>query len=220
MAKDPAVLFYTSDFLSGTFTMTNEQVGKYIKLLCLQHQKGPLTERDMLSVCQSYDEDIYVKFEYLDNHYVNIRMQTESIRRKSYSESRKNNRLKPKEENISISYDNHMETETETETITINKTITKDVNIDFDFFWDFYDKKVGEKGKIKKKWDKLSDEERQKAFNFIESYKIAQPDKYYRKNPETFINNKSWNDEIIERTISTKLTYAEREWEKFKQLGQ
>lgn len=218
MAKDPAVLFYTSDFLSGTFTMTNEQVGKYIKLLCLQHQKGPLTERDMLSVCQSYDEDIYVKFEYLDNHYVNIRMQTESIRRKSYSESRKNNRLKPKEENISISYDNHMETETET--ITINKTITKDVNIDFDFFWDFYDKKVGEKGKIKKKWDKLSDEERQKAFNFIESYKIAQPDKYYRKNPETFINNKSWNDEIIERTISTKLTYAEREWEKFKQLGQ
>ena len=165
--------------------MTNEQVGKYIKLLCLQHQKGPLTERDMLSVCQSYDEDIYVKFEYLDNHYVNIRMQTESIRRKSYSESRKNNRLKPKEENISISYDNHMETETET--ITINKTITKDVNIDFDFFWDFYDKKVGEKGKIKKKWDKLSDEERQKAFNFIESYKIAQPDKYYRKNPETFL---------------------------------
>jgi len=218
MAKDPAVLFYTSDFLSGTFTMTNEQVGKYIKLLCLQHQKGPLTERDMLSVCQSYDEDIYAKFEYLDNHYVNIRMQTESIRRKSYSESRKNNRLKPKEENISISYDNHMETENET--ITINKTITKDVNIDFDFFWDFYDKKVGEKVKIKKKWDKLTDVEREKAFNFIESYKIAQPDKYYRKNPETFINNKSWNDEIIERTISTKLTYAEREWEKFKQLGQ
>jgi hypothetical protein len=216
MAKDPAVLFYTSDFLSGTFTMTNEQVGKYIKLLCLQHQKGPLTERDMLSVCQTYDEDIFAKFEYIDNHYVNIRMQTESIRRKSYSESRKNNRLKPKEENISISYDNHMETENRN--ITINKT--KDINIDFDFFWDYYDKKVGEKGKIKKKWDKLTDEERQKAFNFIESYKIVQPDKYYRKNPETFLNNKSWNDEIIKPTISTKLTYAEREWEKFKQLGQ
>jgi len=217
MAKDPAVLFYTSDFLSGTFTMTNEQVGKYIKLLCLQHQKGPLTERDMLSICQSYDEDIYGKFEYVDAHYVNIRMQTESIRRKSYSESRKNNRLKPKEDKISISYDNHMETETET--ITINETITKDINIHFDFFWDFYDKRVGEKGKIKKKWDKLTDEERQKAFNFIESYKIVQPDKQFRKNPETFLNNKSWNDEIIKPTSSTKLTYAEREWEKFKNLG-
>lgn len=216
MSKDPAVLFYTSDFLSGTFTMTNEQVGKYIKLLCLQHQKGPLTERDMLSICQSYDEDIYAKFEYIDNHYVNIRMQTESIRRKSYSESRKNNRLKTKEENISISYDNHMETETET--ITINKT--KDINIDFEFFWDFYDKRVGDKTKIKKKWDKLTDLEREKAFNFIEAYKICQPDKQFRKNPETFLNNKSWNDEIIERNNNStnKLTYSEREWQKLKNL--
>ena len=96
----------------------------------------------------------------------------------------------------------------------------KEINIDFDFFWDYYDKRVGEKSKIKKKWDNLTDEERQKAFNFIESYKIVQPDKQFRKNPETFLNNKSWNDEIIKPTISTKLTYAEREWEKFKQLGQ
>ena len=93
------------------------------------------------------------------------------------------------------------------------------VNIDFDFFWDYYDKKVGDKIKIKKKWDKLTDEERQKAFNFIESYKIVQPDKFYRKNPETFLNNKSWNDEIIKRTdTTTKLSYAEREWERLKNL--
>jgi predicted nuclease with TOPRIM domain len=95
----------------------------------------------------------------------------------------------------------------------------KEINIDFDFFWDYYDKRVGDKGKIKKKWDNLTDEERQKAFNFIESYKIVQPDKQFRKNPETFLNNKSWNDEIIKPTSSTKLTYAEREWEKFKNLG-
>jgi len=30
MAKDPAVLLYTQDFLVGTITMTNEQRGKYI----------------------------------------------------------------------------------------------------------------------------------------------------------------------------------------------
>jgi len=95
----------------------------------------------------------------------------------------------------------------------------KEINIDFDFFWDYYDKRVGEKSKIKKKWDNLTDEEREKAFKFIESYKIVQPDKQFRKNPETFLNNKSWNDEIIKPTSSTKLTYAEREWEKFKNLG-
>ena len=96
----------------------------------------------------------------------------------------------------------------------------KEINIDFDFFWDYYDKRVGNKNIIKKKWDALNDEEREKAFKFIESYKIVQPDKQFRKNPETFLNNKSWNDEIINRTnpSSNKLSYAEREYIKLKNL--
>jgi hypothetical protein len=96
----------------------------------------------------------------------------------------------------------------------------KEINIDFDFFWDYYDKRVGNKTIIKKKWDSLNDEEREKAFKFIESYKIVQPDKQFRKNPETFLNNKSWNDEIINRTntSSNKLSYAEREFNKLKNL--
>ena len=40
MSKDPAILFYTQDFLVGTMMMSDEQVGQYIRLLCLQHQKG------------------------------------------------------------------------------------------------------------------------------------------------------------------------------------
>ena len=71
------------------------------------------------------------------------------------------------------------------------------VNIDFDWFWNDYDKKVGVKDKLKKKWNKLTDEERQNAMNYIELYKQAVPDKQFRKNPETFLNNKSWNDELI-----------------------
>ena len=50
MGKDPAVLFYTGDFLVGTITMNYEQKGKYIQLLCLQHQSGRLTEEEMLIV--------------------------------------------------------------------------------------------------------------------------------------------------------------------------
>lgn len=71
------------------------------------------------------------------------------------------------------------------------------VNIDFDWFWVEYDKKVGVKDKLKRKWNKLSDEERQNAMNYIELYKQSVPDKQFRKNPETFLNNKSWNDELI-----------------------
>ena len=209
MAKDPAVLFYTSDFLSGTFTMDNEQVGKYIRLLCLQHQKGKLSEKDMLSICKAYDNEIWDKFKVEDGLYYNERMFNETIRRQKFSESRRNNAKSPKKESTSEAYAQHMETETENRTITINENI----NIDFEWFWNDYDKKVGDKQKLKKKWNKLTDEERQNAMNYLDLYKQSVQDKQFRKNPETFLNNKSWNDEIINRnnTPSNKLSYTERE---------
>ena len=60
--KDPAFLFYSSDFLSGTMLMSDEEIGQYIKLLCLQHQKGHLKEKDMLNICKTYNEEIFSKF--------------------------------------------------------------------------------------------------------------------------------------------------------------
>jgi len=122
MAKDPAVLFYTNDFLSGTFTMSDEQVGKYIRLLCIQHQKGYLTEKDMINICKTYDEDIYLKFPEKDGRYINERMLREAEKRKNYSKSRSDNRKSSKTEekediinNICKSYDatyvKHMENE-------------------------------------------------------------------------------------------------------------
>ena len=117
MAKDPALLFYTGDFLVGTMTMTNEQRGKYILLLCMQHQQGFLTEEDMKENLEDTDIKVFNKFEKLsDGKYYNLRLREEADRRKSYSESRRNNRMK----NISKSYDKHMETVTVTETGTVN----------------------------------------------------------------------------------------------------
>ena len=93
MMKDPAFLFYSNDFLSGTMLMTNEQIGQYIKLLCLQHQKGHLKEKDMLNICKTYDEDIFSKFEKDEKgNYYNQKLEDEI--RKKYSESRRNNRKK------------------------------------------------------------------------------------------------------------------------------
>ena len=125
MSKDPAVLFYTSDFLSGTFTMTDEQVGKYIRLLCLQHQKGKLTEKDMLSICKAYDNEIYEKFDQVDGFFINDRMYNESIRRSKFTESRRNNAKSVKNDSISVASAKHMHKhmETETETINVNKDI-------------------------------------------------------------------------------------------------
>lgn len=113
MAKDPALLFYSGDFLVGTFTMTMEQRGRYITLLCLQHQQGFLTEDNLKENLQDTDIIVFNKFEKLsDGKYYNLRLKEEAERRKSYSESRRNNRMK----NISKSYDKHMETGTGTGT--------------------------------------------------------------------------------------------------------
>ena len=89
--KDPAVLFYTQDFLTGTFLMTDAQVGKYIRLLCLQQQNGGLTEKEMLKVCGEKDEEIWAKFEFENGHYFNKRMLIETKKRKEFIESRLRN---------------------------------------------------------------------------------------------------------------------------------
>lgn len=78
-----------------------------------------------------------------------------------------------------------------------NEIVLNTINVHFGDFWELYDKKVGEKGKLQKKWENLKPGEREKAMLYIPSYKIAQPDKKFRKDPSTFINNKSWNDELI-----------------------
>lgn len=84
--------------------------------------------------------------------------------------------------------------------IELYKYMNIETNISFSNFWEQYDKKVGRKDKIAAKWNKLSKENRAKAIFHIIKYKEAQPDKKYRKNPETYINNEAWNDEVIQGT--------------------
>ena len=83
-----------------------------------------------------------------------------------------------------------------------NNNITIDSNIDpaeqeFEKFWDIYDKKVGNKQKLLQKWRKLKEDERRIIFETLPKYVAATPEKKYRLNPETYLNNKSWNNEII-----------------------
>lgn len=128
--KDPAFLFYSSDFLSGTMLMTDEEVGKYIRLLCLQHQKGHLKEKEMLSICKVFNEEIFSKFiKDEEGNYYNERLEYEANKRKAYSESRRNNRKKKEEtktyekdmKNICNSYEEHMENENINKNIINNK---------------------------------------------------------------------------------------------------
>ena len=131
MAKDPAVLFYTSDFLTGTMIMSDEQVGKYIRLLCLQHQHRRLTEKHMLYICKTYDADIWAKFEKDDDGYYNARMYEEAKKRASYTATRRNNASKKKnkahDEPYVKAHENHMlnHMENENENRNENRDVVK-----------------------------------------------------------------------------------------------
>ena len=138
--KDPAFLFYSSDFLSGTMLMNNEEIGIYVKLLCLQHQQGHLKKEDIVNMGAT--ERVLSKFKKDEKgNYYNERLEYEANKRKAYSESRRNNRKKKEEQetyeedmkNICNSYEEHMENEN------INKNIIKNKNKD--------NRKRGSKGK-------------------------------------------------------------------------
>ena len=131
MAKDPAVLLYTQDFLVGTLSMTDEQRGKYIYLLCLQHQKGRLTLVDLKSKLTDEDVEVAERFPLqADGYYYNQRMYDEALKRKNYTESRRNNRKKKDDVDISHirkTYVNRMENENVNETVNVNTDV--DINV-------------------------------------------------------------------------------------------
>lgn len=221
MAKDPAILFYTSDFLTGTLLMSFEEKGIYIHLLCIQHQLGGIPEKDMLIICKQYDS-VFRKFEKgVDGIFRNKRMQEEIEKRISYSESRKKNRLSKKDTPItSTTHDKHMsvhmENENENENINKNKDVIEEIRPaeiypTFDEFWNLYDKKEDKKDCVKK-WNKLTQSERELIMHYIEPYKLSLSDLKYQRNPVTFINKRTWENELIKpKSNNQKLFNNEQE---------
>ena len=67
----------------------------------------------------------------------------------------------------------------------------------FERAWDLYQKKVGLKEKLRAKWNKLPLKDRKAAIEHIPLYVQATPDRAYRRNFQTYLNQRSWEDEII-----------------------
>ena len=74
----------------------------------------------------------------------------------------------------------------------------------FNDLWIAYDKKVGDKPKLKKKFNDLPQSEKEKIMQHVPDYVASTPDKVYRKHLSTFLNQASWNDEIIKPNQNAK----------------
>lgn len=78
---------------------------------------------------------------------------------------------------------------------------------DFQRFWTAYDKKVGI-GEAAKSWLRLAPDAAlvDAIIKAAENYRLDAPDKAYRKNPATWLNQRGWLDERIVPAISPSKT--------------
>lgn len=204
--KDPAFLFYPGDYLRDTQCLSESVQVAYDRIMC-EHMRNICISKTQLKfftkrLSESEVEELLMVLTE-KNGCFQITWVADSIeKRRAYSDSRRNNRTSiPKKDtkNTSSSYVKHMDNESDNESSELIE-VKKSKGIDFEIFWNLYDKKVGEKGKIKKKWDALSERDQLLTLDHLPKYKRSQPDKQYRKNPDTYLNNTGWLDEIIDKS--------------------
>lgn len=99
MAKDPAFLFYPSDWDGGTKLFDRHTKGAYMDLLIAQFNCGHMTSHDVAHVLGQRDFDNLwenkLKNKFIkDNEgkFFNQRLEDEQVKRKKWCESRNNNR--------------------------------------------------------------------------------------------------------------------------------
>lgn len=91
MSKDPALLFYTSDFLTGTVLLSHEQVGIYIRLICILHQHGGSINLPAFEAFIGHHVILKDKFIIMDGHVMHKRVSEEMDKRAKKSTSMSDN---------------------------------------------------------------------------------------------------------------------------------
>ncbi len=66
----------------------------------------------------------------------------------------------------------------------------------FSEWWNLYDKKI-DRAKCERKWNKLTLAERKACIAATPAYVASTPDLQFRRHPMTYLNNKSWENQII-----------------------
>jgi len=132
MAKDPAMLWYWSDWHSGTTLMSRFLKGCYMDVLHAQFNHGHLSLEE-IKTCLGSDfgttwPALQKKFKQ-DEHglFFNERLEEEKNKRKAFTDSRRNNRLdKKKEITYDTSYEKHMIHHMENVNENVNSSLGKE----------------------------------------------------------------------------------------------
>jgi len=212
--KDPAFLFYPEKFINGTMFMTNEQTGKYIKLLCHEHQNGGLIDKDDFNNFVGDDKKLRAKFIETDDGFFNEKLMSEIEKRKVKSENMsvnakiRWNEHKQKQCNCITNVDaNAMQPLNKDKDINTTKDLINKYTEDFEKFWKVYPKKIG-KGKAFQSWKKIRPSRELQALIIDAVIKQCESDQWKQKggqfvpNPATWLNESRWDDEITKIEVS------------------
>ena len=169
---------YTTEMLAAVF---NREIKSVEMSLSIFEKLGMITikENDVINI-KNWEK--HQNIDGLDK----IRRQT----RDRVKKHRKNKRLEAC--NATVTLRNATEEEKEK-----NKKEEKEKKLlcEFEKFWDLYDKKKNKKG-CERKWKKLKSQDKEKIFKTLPEYIKSTPDKKFRKDPLTYLNQESWEDEI------------------------
>ena len=209
MAKDPAFLFYPGDYVSGTMGMTFEEKGAYMDLLMLQFNRGHMTHHMIQHTIGHLWEQVKCKFiQDEEGLWYNVRLDIEKEKRKTFTESRRNN-IKPKEKpKREPSYETHMNPHMTPHMENVNENINKDIinnknKCKLEDALEYFSIRIGvDQGKI----------EAEKFFNYYESngWKVG---KNSMKNWKAAANNWITNSNTYAKGTSNnqrKLTKGEQ----------
>jgi hypothetical protein len=89
-----------------------------------------------------------------------------------------------------------------------NNTQSNDVLVStcyaFNDFWKDYNKKIDRK-RCEQLYSKLTEDDRQKIKDTIHLYVATHKDRQYRKNPQTYLNNRNWEDDLADVKIKNEI---------------
>ena len=219
MSKElPYFKFNPSEWFEGDITLENEKTQGLFILICAWYWKKDcvidiafvnkrlIKGKTMLKQCLNIliDKNIIkvsdsqrIIIEFLDEQYDEL----SELRQKKVEAGRKGGKASVKHRLSNKDKD-------------INKDKDEDidiVNISFEDFWNLYDKKR-DRPKCEKRWNNLKDIERVEIIEYLPAYVKSTPDKTFRKDPAVFLNNRSWENEIIKPEKTKSTGYNPDQW--------
>lgn len=212
MAKDPAFLFYVQDFIMGTMLMSHEEVGIYIRLLCVQHQHKGYVEKESFNAMVGDKVRIRAKFKESKKGFYNDRLLDEINKRTNKSHKLSANAVKRwdkcKSNAIALQKDMPIEdidaialhaailTDTSTPDALDVLVLKKGMVLNFEDIWSKYPSRVGKKAserhfRASVKTEKDLDDIHTALNNYMESERVKVGK---IQNGSTWFNN--WRDWI------------------------